>query len=209
MCVYRYQLTLSFTTVVVEVCFSQDAYIVIEGEGLVDICVNLSVVIERNVTVTITTFSITAQEFLNGESGDFVSVARVLTFQPESTPQNCIAVSITDDSILETNEVFGVNVSTSDLGTNSGQQSASVTITNDDSKFVTVVCVVSYLVLYSTSYSLYCAGVVISLESAEFTVLEGGVQQVCVILFGQMERSATVTLFTVDDTAQGWYSRIK
>ena len=72
----------------VEVRFSQDAYIVIETEGLVEICVNLSVVIEQNVTVTITTFSITAQEFLNGESGDFVSVSRVLTFQPESTPQN-------------------------------------------------------------------------------------------------------------------------
>ena len=112
-------------------------------------------------------------------------------------------MNITDDSILETNEVFGVNLSTSDLGTNSGQQSASVTMTNDDSKFVTVVCVASYLMLYSTSYFFYCAGVVISLELAEFTVLEGGVQQVCVILFGQLERSITVTLFTRDDTAQG------
>ena len=135
MCVYQSLiLTLSFTTAVVEVGFSQDAYTVVEGQGLVDICVNLSAVIERNVTVTITTFGITAQESLNSENGDFVSVTRVLTFQPESTPQNCISVTIRDDSILETNEVFGVDLSTSDLGTNSGQQSANVTITNDDSK---------------------------------------------------------------------------
>lgn len=135
MCVYQSLiLTLSFTTAAVEVGFSQDAYTVIEGEGLVDICVNLSAVIERNVTVTITTFGITAQDFLNSENGDFVSVTRVLTFQPESTPQNCISVTIRDDSILETNEVFGVDLSTNDVGTNSGQQSANITITNDDSK---------------------------------------------------------------------------
>ena len=134
MCVYQSLiLTSSFTTAVVEVGFSQDAYTVFEGQGLVDICVNLSVVIERNVTVTITTFGITA-EFLNGENGDFVSVTTVLTFQPESTPQNCISVTIRDDSILETNEVFGVDLSTSDLGANSQQQSVNVTITNDDSK---------------------------------------------------------------------------
>ena len=57
--------------------------------------------------------------------------------------------------------------------------------------------------LCSTSYALHCAGVVISLESAEFTVLEGEAQQVCVNLSGRMERSVTVTLFTMDDTAQG------
>ena len=46
-------------------------------------------------------------------------------------------------------------------------------------------------------------GVVISLELAEYTIAEGEAQEVCVNLSGQMERSVTVTLFTMDDTAQG------
>lgn len=116
--------------------FSQDAYTVIEGQGQVDICANLSRDIQGIVTATLTTFSITAQAVLNDENGDFMFATEVFTFRP-GIAQNCIAVNITDDSILETNEVFGVNL-ISDLGTNSGQQSANVTITitDDDSKFV-------------------------------------------------------------------------
>ena len=116
--------------------FSQDAYSVIEGQGQVDICTNLSRDIQGIVTATLTTFSITAQDVLNDENGDFMFATEVFTFQP-GIAQNCIAVNITDDSILETNEVFGVNL-TSALGTNSGQQSANVTITitDDDGKFV-------------------------------------------------------------------------
>ena len=116
--------------------FSQDAYAVVEGQGQVDICANLSRDIQGIVTATLTTFSITAQEVLNAEIGDFMFATKVFTFQP-GIAQNCIAVNITDDSILETNEVFGVNL-TSALSTNSGQQSANITITitDDDSKFV-------------------------------------------------------------------------
>lgn len=122
----------------VGVGFTQDAYTVGEGEGAVRICANLSRDIALDiVTATFTTFSITAQI---GENGDFMSQNGTLTFQP-GMAQRCIAVTIRNDSILEANEVFGVNVSTSNLGTNSGQQSATVTITitDDDSKFVTSV----------------------------------------------------------------------
>lgn len=122
----------------VGVGFTQDAYTVGEGEGRLEICANLSRDIALDiVTATFTTFSITAQI---GENGDFMSQNGTLTFQP-GMAQRCIDVTIRNDSILEANEVFGVNVSTSNLGTNSGQQSATVTITitDDDSKFVTSV----------------------------------------------------------------------
>jgi len=46
-------------------------------------------------------------------------------------------------------------------------------------------------------------GVVISLESAQFTVAEGGIQPVCVNLLGQIERSVLIQIFTESDTAQG------
>jgi len=52
-------------------------------------------------------------------------------------------------------------------------------------------------------------GVEISLELAEYTVAEGEACQVCASLSGQMERNVTITLFTMDDTAQGQYPRIK
>ena len=127
--------------------FSQDAYSVVEGQGQVDICANLSQDIQGIVTATLTTFSITAQEVLNDENGDFMFATEVFTFQP-GIAQNCIAVNITDDSILEANEVFGVNL-TSALGTNSGQQSANITITitDDDSKFVCSVQLSLYALL--------------------------------------------------------------
>lgn len=127
--------------------FSQDAYTVVEGQGQVDICANLSRDIQGIVTATLTTFSITAQEVLNDENGDFMFATEVFTFQP-GIAQNCIAVNITDDSILEANEVFGVNL-TSALGTNSGQQSANITITitDDDSKFVCSVQLSLYALL--------------------------------------------------------------
>lgn len=46
-------------------------------------------------------------------------------------------------------------------------------------------------------------GVVISLESAQFTVAEGGIQLVCANLSGLIERSVLVQIFTESDTAQG------
>ena len=138
--------------------FSQDAYTVVEGQGLVDICANLSRDIERIVRATLTTFSITAQGVLSGENGDFIFATEVFTFQP-GIAQNCISVTIRDDSILETNEVFGVNLSTNDLGTNSGQQSANVTITitDDDSKFVPSVQLKAMLCFLL--YTLQCASI--------------------------------------------------
>ena len=119
-----------------------------------EVCANLSRDIEQNVTATLTTFSITAQ---TGENGDFMFKTEIFSFHP-GMAQNCIPVTIRDDSILEANEVFGVNLSTNDL---SGQQSATVTITitDDDSKFVTSVqlrlCSAYYYIIIYSPLCLY------------------------------------------------------
>ena len=124
-----------FTFADVEVSFSQDSYTVAEGDNLINICVNLSGVIERNVTVTFTTVSLTAQGFLSGDR-DFIPVVSNLTFQPGSALQHCTPVIVEDDSILEIDEVFSVILSTRDWAVNFGQESANITIIDDDSKFL-------------------------------------------------------------------------
>lgn len=124
-----------FTFAGVEVSFSQDSYTVAEGDNLINICVNLSGVIERNVTVTFTAVSLTAQGFLDGDC-DFISVVSNLTFQPGSALQRCTPVIVVNDSILEMDEVFSVILSTRDRAVNFGQESANVTIIDDDSKFL-------------------------------------------------------------------------
>ena len=90
--------------------------------------------IERNVTVTFTTVSLTAQGFLSGDR-DFIPVVSNLTFQPGSALQHCSPVTVVDDSILEMYEVFSVILSTSDQAVNFGQESANVTIMDDDCNF--------------------------------------------------------------------------
>lgn len=49
-----------------------------------------------------------------------------------SVSQQCINVSITDDAELENDEVFSVNVSTSDTAVSLNPASAMVTISDND-----------------------------------------------------------------------------
>lgn len=86
-------------------------------------------------TVTFTAVSLTAQGFLDGDR-DFISVVSNLTFQPGSALQHCTPVIVVNDSILEMDEVFSVILSTRDRAVNFGQESANVTIIDDDSKFL-------------------------------------------------------------------------
>ena len=65
---------------------------------------------------------------------DFTSVTTQLTFQPSqaNVPQ-CEDVPIQEDIILETNESFTVELSTTDPDVILDPQSATVTIMDDDS----------------------------------------------------------------------------
>ena len=75
---------------------------------------------------------------------DFTSVTAQLTFQPSQAdvPQ-CEDVPIQEDTILETNESFTVELSTTDLDVILAPQSATVTIMDDDSMCIVPVVYLS------------------------------------------------------------------
>ena len=66
---------------------------------------------------------------------DFASMTAQLTFQPSQAdvPQ-CVDVPIQEDTVLETNEFFTVELSTTDPVVILSPQSATVTIFDDDSE---------------------------------------------------------------------------
>ena len=68
---------------------------------------------------------------------DFTSVTAQLIFQPSQAdvPQ-CEDVPILEDTILETNEFFTVELSTTDPVVILSPQSATVTITDNDSMYI-------------------------------------------------------------------------
>ena len=82
------------------------------------------------------------------DSMDFTSVTTQLTFQPSQAdvPQ-CEDVPLQEDTILETNESFTVELSTTDPVVILDPQSATVTITDNDS-----MCIVP--MVYPNDHSL-------------------------------------------------------
>ena len=65
--------------------------------------------------------------------GDFTPILSVLTFQP-STTESCVNIPVSGDVALEDNEVFTVQLSTSDPSLLFSLSSANVTIVDNDSK---------------------------------------------------------------------------
>ena len=65
---------------------------------------------------------------------DFITTSAVLTFNA-STPLQCDQVIIIDDGILENNEIFIVQLESSDDAVNVSLNSAPVTIIDDDCEF--------------------------------------------------------------------------
>ena len=138
----------------------QQSYTVIESASSVTVCAFLTGQIERDVLVTMTTVRGTAQGMYlhdllhihwRDESqclaypsplyylvsptdlSDFTRVTAQLTFQATVTLQ-CSSISIMDDTILENDEVFSVQLSTLDPDVNLTPSTATVTIENNDSE---------------------------------------------------------------------------
>ena len=64
---------------------------------------------------------------------DYTTVTAQQTFQATVT-QQCSSISIDDDTILENDEAFSVQLSTLDPDVNLTPSTATVTIENDDSE---------------------------------------------------------------------------
>ena len=130
----------------------QTSYSVGEGSGPLSVCVLLTGSAERDVLVSLLAISQTAQGrvqhlipclqlFISILYWHSLTVARdyaqptpmELTFL-QGTSQQCANISISDDAILENNEFFSVQLTTTDQAVTLSPSSATVTIGDDDSK---------------------------------------------------------------------------
>lgn len=166
----------------VSINFVSSAYSGSEAEEELRVCVELKAVVERAVTAQLTSSNGTAQSTL-----DYTPVNAELSFQPGATTRLCRTVHIENDTILEDEEYFFLNLFTADSALyteddTSGSSNSStviVAITDDDS-------------------------VSVSLLRDELAVEEeSGSVDVCVVLTGDIEREVTVTLSTEAGTANG------
>ena len=136
----------------VTVGLSQTLYSVGEENGSQTVCAILSGMTQRSVTVTLSTVQGTAQGEWNTEikvlskfihyifqltDTDFDSTTVELEFQPESTTA-CVAISISEDLRLENNEMFSVELNTTDQAVVLNPRMALVSIIDNDSKLQTL-----------------------------------------------------------------------
>ena len=86
--------------------------------------------------------------------GDFSSLVDQLTFNSGSgLQQDCAAITVGSDTILEDDESFSVVLTTTDPDVIISRNTAVVTITNDDSKYL---CLISLVVkITNESWWLY------------------------------------------------------
>ena len=137
----------------------QQMYTVREGSSPLSVCIKMNGTTEREVIVNVSTEEGSAQGITNlslhachstylsrlltklytallivTASGDFFGVSdHELTFQSAAVSQ-CTEISIEDDTILENNEVFSVQLSTLDQDVFLTLSTATVTIEDNDSK---------------------------------------------------------------------------
>lgn len=139
----------------------------------------------------------------SAEPGDFTARTVFLTFLPSTTLQ-CDQIFIINDTILENNEVFSVELNSLDQAVIVGLRSATVTIAADnDGKLRGRRC-------NNISMRLCClvciADVTAGIQQMAYVAgEEDDPLLVCAILTGPTERSVVVTLQTVDRTAQSKY----
>ena len=136
----------------------------------------------------------------DGNGNDFYFTSSILTFPAGDNSTLCISPSVLADMILEINETYLLNLSTTDEDVILKPISTTVTIVNDDGKL-------QKILFYSDSdYGFIVNSPVVSLKFSQpsQSIGEGdGHVEVCVILRGQTERDITVTVSTMSGTASG------
>ena len=138
-----------FPFTVVTVGFELTNYTVLESETATNVCVVSTGEIERMFDVMIfTPDTSSGKQSLHScrlwcsiimiiisnipHSLDYSLIPENIIFSPGMTGPQCQSISITDDSILENDEVFMVALSTTDQDIILSPSTTSVTIVNDD-----------------------------------------------------------------------------
>lgn len=140
----------------------------------------------------------------SAEPGDFTAGTVFLTFLPSTTLQ-CDRILIINDTILENNENFSVELSSLDQAVIIGLRSATVTIAADNDgklrgrRYNNIsMCLCCLVCIADVTAGMQQMAYVTGEEEDDPLV-------VCAILTGPTERSVVVTLQTVERTAQSKY----
>jgi hypothetical protein len=156
--------------------FENSSYSVSESDGSVEVCVvrDEQATLDRPVSVTINT--VTGTAVLN----DFTPMSAELTFSLDVT-RECVSIVIEEDSIVESAEMFAVNLESGDEAANVVTPTASVEI--EDGSALRVM-----------------------FESSMHQVAEGESEQVCLELLDPITRDVDISLET--DSADGEFALV-
>lgn len=202
----------------------QQSYTVAEDESFVTVCVFLTGQLQRNVVVNVATSSSSAQGLhlhqnnmfigfgfyfitivnRNTVGLDFNGVATDVTFPPASQLPRCVDISISDDSILEEDEEFLVELSSSSVM--QLVDTVTVVITDNDGKAI----IDLRISLISPFYYVNSTEVTVEFEQQTFTVREEDIfVETCLVLTGTNDIPVSVMLSTniVPNSAQSKYQQ--
>ena len=141
--------------------------------------------------------------FIYPASSDYTTLTRSLVLNGATNSQT-VTIQIRDDMVVENQfEFFSINLSTSDSAVMLDPVSAAVTVEDNDSELspqYTRVYIYTKMSISSIPTSVITIGF-----SGNYSVREeaGSVSITVLVLMNSLARDVTVTLSTVDDTAQG------
>ena len=131
-----------------------------------------------------------------------------LTF-PASTTVLCVNISISGDLDLEDDEVFTVQLDSSDRAILFRPSSATVTITDDDSKHHCAILLLAPSVFshFTSHITIPFSDVAVGVQQVSYSVREAdGLVRVCAILTGDTQREVLANLTTLSGSALGQLS---
>ena len=122
-----------------------------------------------------------------------------VTFSIGSTSQT-VMVTAEDDNVIENNETFTLSLTSGDNAVDMTPQSATVTITDQTSKYTTTGHITTGLPLVLRS------GLTMTFEETSYSVREGASLNVTVTVTAEnitFDRDVEVTVMTINGTATG------
>ena len=122
----------SFVPIVVSVEFAEASYTESEASMSVELCVNLTGQLEREVVVQLST--VDGGDATAGE--DYLSLTETLTFV-EHQESICRHLVILNDSLIENNEIVMISLSSNDSAVNVTSSTINVLILDSNSKIYT------------------------------------------------------------------------
>ena len=116
--------------------FAESTYIAAEADGTVELCINLIGELETQVEVVL--FTVDDNSSLARPDSDYRSTNITIVFGSGSSLTECRSMQLIEDSTLENEESFLVNISSENSAVRVLLGTAEVIIGDSDSKFFTI-----------------------------------------------------------------------